>query len=95
MYYEAGPVVMRQFEHAGQQWLVVHEAEHDGIGWLVLRTFCRPLVLLPDDHIHIRAKLLEDHGDEVVVEGASGRPVRFDRASVVYIEERPAAEIAP
>jgi hypothetical protein len=93
LHYEPGPLTLRQFDRHGQPWLAAYEAQHDGVGWLVVRAFCRPLVMMPGDFVHIRAQVLEDHGSEVMVEfagrrGSSAQPI--PRGLIVFLEETPA-----
>lgn len=98
MHYEPGPITVRHYDRHGEPWLVLYEAEHDGAGWLVVRAFCRPLFILPGDSVHLRAMVLEHHGDlvRVAIEGLRGAPVRFwvSPKAVVYLEEHPRADPA-
>ena len=91
MHYAPGPVTYRQFMRDGMPWLVAYQAKHDGIGWLVTEAICRPLVMLPGDHIHLRAEFLEDQGPQVVValyRNGDRQERTVDCGQVVFLEER-------
>jgi hypothetical protein len=91
--YQSGPVTYRHLIIGGTHWLGIFEAKHDGVGWFVVRTSRRPLVLMPGDHINIRVRVVEDHGNAVVVEFNDPNRGRSERAiarqDIVFIEERP------
>lgn len=91
--YQAGPVTYRSMLIAGRRWLGVFEAQHDGTGWLVVKTMRRPLVLMPDDFVHVRMKVVEDHGNAVYVEFNDPNRGRTERSvshkDIVFLEEKP------
>ncbi len=90
MHYAPGPVTYGQFQRNGGPWLAVYKAKHDGVGWLVMEATCRPLALMPGDHVHVRAEVIEDHGDAVVLKFRGKRhqcerPI--DTGLIVFLEE--------
>ncbi|MBX9926607.1 MAG: hypothetical protein K2Y05_09625 [Hyphomicrobiaceae bacterium] len=90
VFYAAGPVTYRQFQCHGVPWLAVYKAKHDGTGWLVYETTIRPLVLLTGDHVHVRAMVVEDQGDLVILafNGRKHSSQRgIDRGLIVFLEE--------